>query len=183
MLKLTDNPPMGTYIGSKSITESPGTWWVAHTKARFEKAFAWDLVNRQIGYFLPMVQRTRISGGRKRHVMLPLFSSYVFICGDESIVHQAKMTNRLCQIINVPDQKTLIDELATIENALTGDAEVGLSPRPAMGKRCRIVNGALKGLEGAIVQRDRLVQIVLQVSILGQSALVEIEPDRVEMVE
>ena len=84
MLKLADNPPTLHPATIASLRALPRTWAVAHTKARNEKAFAWDLVNRDIPYFLPMMQRVRFSGGRRRRVLLPLFPSYVFICGDPS---------------------------------------------------------------------------------------------------
>ncbi len=57
MLKLNDNPPI-VYPEGASVADLPGQWWVAHTKARFEKAFAWDLLGRGIPYFLPMMLRT-----------------------------------------------------------------------------------------------------------------------------
>src|SRR5688500_18328930 len=81
MLKLADNPPVLSPWVAR-LRDLAGRWWVAHTKARFEKAFAWDLVNLGIGHFLPMVDRVRISGGKRRHAKIPLFSSYVFICGN-----------------------------------------------------------------------------------------------------
>ena len=74
MLRLSDSPPVLT-PGVQSLKDLCGRWWVGHTKSRFEKAFAWDLLRRGIGYFLPMVERVRISGGRKRRLMAPLFPS------------------------------------------------------------------------------------------------------------
>ena len=75
--KLSENPPMRPAT-CQTIRDLTGPWWVAHTKARVEKAFAWDLVAAGINYFLPLVRHTSFSGGRKRLGMLPLFPSYVF---------------------------------------------------------------------------------------------------------
>jgi len=77
MLKISENPPI-LPPEVKTVSELTGQWWVAHTKSRFEKAFAWDLLRRGIGYFLPLVERVRVSGGRHRRVLAPLFPSYVF---------------------------------------------------------------------------------------------------------
>ena len=74
MLKLADNPPR-LHPAISDLAAQPGCWWVAHTKSRSEKAFAWDLLRRDIRYFLPMTERVRFSGGRKRHVLMPLFQS------------------------------------------------------------------------------------------------------------
>jgi len=181
MLKLSDNPPMLS-PAVQTLAALEGRWWLGHTKARCEKAFAWELMRREIGYFLPMVRRVTVSGGRKRHVMLPLFPSYVFFCGSDQDRYTAMTTNRICQTIEVADQAGLISELTAIEKALLEQAPLDRYPFAAVGQRCRIAAGALKGLEGVVVQRNRRARIVLQVSILGQGAVVEVDADLLEPV-
>src|SRR4051812_19369537 len=53
MLSLDENPPIMP-AQADGIDQLRGPWWVAHTKSRCEKAFAWDLHDQGIGYFLPM---------------------------------------------------------------------------------------------------------------------------------
>lgn len=181
MLKLEDNPPVlfpDEYLGAPVA----GRWWVGHTKARFEKAFAWDLLKKEIPYFLPMIPRTRISGGRKRRTLHPLFTSYVFFRGEAGDRTTALSTGRLCQVIEVHDQKQMRDELAQINRILTGEQPIDFYPFAAMGQRCRISRGPLQGLEGTVIQRDGGTRFVVQVSILGQGAAVEVEPDFLEEI-
>ncbi len=183
MLRLSDNPAILT-PEVQSVIELSGTWWVAHTKARFEKAFAWDMFNRGIGYFLPMREKIIFSGGRKRHVMAPLFTSYVFICGTELDRYTALTTNRLCQTIEVVDQDLLIRELAMIEKALFSKAIIDRYPRLPVGGRCKIVSGPMMGTEGVVIERkDAKARMVLEVTILGQGAVVEIDSDLLEPME
>ncbi len=182
MLKASENPPV-THPEPQSLTDAVGTWWVAHTKARFEKAFAWDLLRRDICYFLPMIERVRVSGGRKRHVQAPLFTSYVFFCGNDEDRYAALATNRLCQTIEVPDQAKLIRELSAVEKALAGKTQLDPYPFAATGRRCRIRSGPFQGFEGVVIRRDKLAQIVLEVSILGQGASMEIEADLLESID
>lgn len=180
MLKLSENPAILT-PEIQSLTELTGTWWVARTKARFEKAFAWDMFSRGIGYFLPMREKTIFSGGRKRRVMVPLFTSYVFFCGTEPDRYTAMTTNRLCQTIEVVDQDCLIEELARIEKALLSKAVIDQYPRLPVGGRCRIISGPMMGTEGVVVERkDAKARMVLEVTILGQGAVVEIDADLLE---
>lgn len=181
MFKLSDNPPILS-PPVESLTELTGRWWVAHTKARAEKAFAGELACRHVAYFLPMVERVRIYGGKKQRVMLPLFASYVFFCGGDEDRYTAMTTNRLCQTIEVIDQETLITELAAIEKALTGQAELDPYPFVTLGRRCRITAGALKGVEGAVIEHNKRTRVVLQVSILGQGASLEIDADLLEAI-
>ncbi len=179
MLKESENPPcLCPWVDT--IRDLDGTWWAAHTKSRNEKALAWDLLERKIGYFLPLYERVRMSGGRKRRVMLPLFPSYVFLCSDEKGRYEAMTTNRVCQTLEVPDQEKLIRELGTIEKALKSKAELDPYPHAAEGKVCRIVSGPFEGLEGVVIRRSKVSKIVLQVSFLSMGALLEIDAGLLE---
>lgn len=160
-----------------------GKWWVAHTKGRFEKAFAWDLVSRDIGHFLPLVERVRFSGGKKRHVMLPLFASYVFFCGTEQDRYKAMATNRLCQTIEVVDQEQLISELLAIHLALQNKVHLNPYPCAAVGRACRVIAGPFIGVEGTVVSRSKAARLVLQIGILGQGAAMEIDVDFLEAID
>ena len=181
MLKPSDNPPVLTPAAS-SIADLEGRWWVAHTRARCEKAFAWDLLNHGIGYFLPLVERTTISGGKRRHVLMPLFPSYVFFCGSDEDRYKAMTTNRLCQTLEVCDQSGLVEDLAAIEKALSNKAELDLYPFAVQGRRCRIRGGPFQGIEGVVVHRKAVARLVLEVGFLGQGASLEIDADLLEPV-
>ena len=130
-----------------------------------------------------MVLRVRVSGGRKRKVMAPLFPGYVFFCGDHDARYKAMATNRLCQTIEVREQETLLGELTFIERALVNKAVLDPYPYAAVGKRCRIKAGPFRDLEGVVIQRSKATKLVLQVSILGQGAAMEIEPELLEPAE
>ena len=182
MLKLSQNPAILT-PQVESLTELAGTWWVAYTKPRFEKAFARDLCSHGIGYFLPMREKVIFSGGRKRRLMVPLFTSYVFFCGTEQDRYIALTTNRVCQTIEVADQDGLIAELAGIEKALLSKAVIDNYPGLPVGGCCRIISGPMMGIEGVIIGRqDAKARMVLEVTILGQGAVVEIDADLLEPV-
>lgn len=182
MLKLSDNPAILT-PDVQSLAELTGTWWAAYTKPRFEKAFARDMLSHGIGYFLPMREKIIFSGGRKRCIMAPLFTSYVFFCGTEDNRYTALTTNRVCQTIEVADQNTLIEELLSIEKALLSKAIIDNYPRLPVGSRCRIISGPMIGIEGVIIKRkDTKARMILEVTILGQGAVVEIDSDLLEPI-
>lgn len=189
MLSLADNPPVLS-PGFGRVGDLAGRWWVAHTKARFEKAFAQDLLARGVGYFLPLAERVKVSGGRKRHLMMPLFPSYVFFCGTADDRYRALTTDRLCQVIEVTDQAKLVAELDRLHRALAARAPLDAYPFAAAGRRCRITGGPFEGLEGVVVRRAgadarqaATARFVLEVGILGQGAVMEVDADLLEPVE
>jgi len=181
MLRQSQEPPM-LPPGVSRTSDLAGKWWVAHTKSRFEKAFARDLLDRGIGYFLPLVRRTRMRGRRKVRVLLPLFPSYVFFCGDEDSRAAAMSTDRLCTTLDVPDQQQLRSECAAIEQALAGGAQLSPCRRLDVGRRCRVTGGAFRGIEGTVTRRDGRPRIALEISTLGLGASLEIEADLLEPV-
>jgi transcription antitermination factor NusG len=179
MLKLIENPP-GLFPEVENVSMMNGPWWVAHTKSRCEKTFAWNLVTKEIGYFLPMVERIKISGGKKRHFILPLFPCYVFLCGNDDDCYRAR-SKHLCQTIKVVDQERLVKELKSIERALQANVGLDLFPQLARGQRCRVIGGSLKGLEGVVINQNKRARVVLEVGILGQGAMMEIDADLLEL--
>ncbi|HUS57501.1 MAG TPA: transcription termination/antitermination NusG family protein [Planctomycetota bacterium] len=182
MIKLSDNPPM-LPPGATSLADLHGEWWVAHTKARVEKALAWNLLERRVGYFLPLVERVSFTGGRKRRSMLPLFSSYLFFCGTEEDRYTTMTTDRVCKVIKVADQPKLVAELGAIESALKSNARLEPYPCPAVGRRCRIISEPFKGLEGVVIRHCGKTRLVLQVSFIAQGAAMEVDAEQLEVID
>ncbi len=141
------------------------------------------LHNPFLRYFLPLIERVRVSSGRKRRVLLPLFSSYVFFCGDEQDRLAAIKTNRLCRAIKVADQEKFLSELVNIERALLAKAKLDFYPFVAVGRRCRITAGYFEGVEGTVIHNNNTARIILEVSILGQGASMEVSADLLEPVD
>jgi transcription antitermination factor NusG len=181
MLKLAENPP--TRPAGQLLSQFEGTWWVAHTKARVEKALAWEMIAKGVSYFLPMALKTTYSGGRKRKVMSTVFPSYVFFCGTTEVRHWVMTTNRVCQTILVAQREQFVSELEAIDRVLQSKIEVDLYPFATVGRRCRVRQGPMMGIEGTIVRTHDVTRLVLQVSMLGQGAALEISPDLLEPVD
>jgi transcription antitermination factor NusG len=182
MLKASENPPM-LPPSVESVRDLAGCWWIAHTKARFEKALARDLLRCAAGYYLPLMERVNISRGRKSKSLKPLFPSYVFVCGTEDDRSAALKTNRICRMIEVPDQTALIDELANIEKAIAGSVQLDPYPFAVKGRRCRVSAGPLQGLEGIVVRRAGTSVLVLQVNMIAQAATLQIDADLLSPVD
>jgi transcriptional antiterminator RfaH len=182
VLKVSENPPI-VWPEEKSIADFVGTWWVAHTKARNEKAMAWQLVHKSVPYFLPMSWKVSRKSGRTIRSLLPLFSGYVFFCGGEAERLEALKTNRTAAIIPVIDQARLIRELVPIETLLQLGKPVMPHDYLKVGQRCRVIAGPLMGTEGLVIQTPKETRLVLQVEMLGQAASVEIDFDMVEKID
>ncbi len=182
MLKENENPEI-IWPVELSVKDFEGTWWVAHTKSRNEKALAWQLCRGGTSYFLPMRWKVTHKGSRKLRSLVPLFSGYLFFCGDEADRLNALKTNRIANILEVCDPERLVSDLYSIEQILRS----GANPEPydnlEEGKHCRVTSGPFAGVEGVLVQKLSQARLVVQVEMLGQGAALEVDRDIIEVLE
>jgi len=179
LLKESENPPI-IWPEVQSIRDFTGLWWVAHTKSRNEKALAHDLVAKNIRYFLPMTWKVQRRSHRTLRSLLPLFSGYLFFCGQETERVELLRTNRVANVIIVKDQEKLLKELIQFEQALRAGAPLTPYKFIKAGQRCRVIAGPLLGLEGIVIQIKNVARLLLQIDMLGQAASVEIDIDLIE---
>ena len=182
MLKVSENPPV-IWPEVESIRDFAGRWWVAHTRSRNEKALAHDLVRKNVSYFLPMSWKVRRRRGRTIRSFLPLFSGYLFFCGEENERIELLRTDRVANLIDVKDQEKLVGELLQIEQALRAGAPLRPHKYIKTGQQCRVIAGPLFGLQGVAAKTKGATRLVLQVDMLGQAASVEIDIDMIETVD
>lgn len=185
MLQLDKNPPMAHTAqgGEFGPSDWAPPWLAVYVKPRQEKALAWDLVQRGVTYFLPMVLRQTSSGGRRRRNLYPLFPSYIFLADSEAARLAALKTDRVVRLVPVDaaEQPTFCREIAALEAALRNSPEtLELYPRLAVGTRVLVKSGPLKGVEGVVMQFGQKRKLWLGVTTLGVGATVEIHPDLVE---
>ncbi len=158
-------------------------WWCLHTKPRQEKAAARDLRARRVAYYLPqVVQETRTPQGRKIRSVVPLFTSYLFLLGDERARLEALKGNRLVHVLDVADQGALTHDLRQVHQMLASGLPVLPEPTVPVGAKVRIKTGPLTGIEGTVIRRGKRDQFVAVVQFLGRGATVDLEDWQVEQV-
>ena len=165
------------------LNELPGRWWVLHTKARNEKAVAGDLEKLRIDYFLPLIECRRVYAGRVQYVKIPLFPGYVFLSGGLEERQAALRTNRVANVLEVFDQEGLQADLTQIQRVVQSKEPVDLYPRLQNGCRCRVMKGALAGVEGVVLRRRGVWRVNVSVEFLGQCAELEIDPMLLEVTD
>ncbi len=150
-------------------------WFVFYTKARQEKALARQLVGMKVPFFLPMVVKDNIIRKRRVQSYIPLFGGYLFILATDSERVQALTTNRVATVLDVTDQQQLARDLRQIEQLIKTDAPLTVERRLVAGQRVRIKAGPLVGLEGSVEKRRGQSVLYVAVTMLQQSATIEID--------
>lgn len=150
-------------------------WLAVYTKARQEKSLARELLKYQIPFYLPLVQKTNVSRGRKRTSLVPLFGGYVFLFGSEEERLRALTTNRISRILVVEDADQLVFDLHQLRQLIAAGMPLTIESRMGPGQQVRVRGGPFAGLEGTVLQRRGQARLLVSINFLQQGASVEIE--------
>ncbi len=164
------------------IVAAPHPWWVVHTHARNEKLIAQALAQRDACFYLPLVSVHHTYAKSKASFQVPLFPGYLFLSGGHAECDVARRTNRVAQILRVDDQLRLRRELTQVYRAISSGKQLTLYRAIQVGQLCRITRGPLQGTEGVVVRNANGCRMYLAVTMLGQSAEIEIDAGLLEAV-
>ncbi len=181
-----DNQPSAILLPTPALrAELPGEWYVAHTKARNEKALATELTRWSIMNYLPLVERQTRSRntGRSSRSEVPVFPGYVFFKGTAEQRYRAMTTNRIAQVLLVPEQERLVCELERVAALLAAGPDFSVINHLEAGDWGRITAGPLRGLEGVVLRSAGRWRLIMNVTILGQSVQVDVNSDDVERID
>ncbi len=163
-----------TLLESEQATES--TWWAVYTRARQEKKLMRILLAEEISFYAPIIERRhRSPSGRLRKTYEPLFSNYVFVCGDESARYKAISSGCASRHFEIEQIDELVEDLRQIRGLIASDAPLSPESRLEPGQRVRIRNGPFAGYEGVITRRDKDVRLQVFVRFMEQGVSVAIE--------
>ena len=158
-------------------------WWCLHTKPRQEKALARALRSVDISFYLPLaVKVDRTPQGRTTRSIIPFFTGYLFLLGDELGRLEAIRSNRIANVLEVADQQSLIQDLSQVHRLLSSGLPVVAEPIMSVGARVRIITGPLKGIVGTVIRRGKRDQFIAAVHFLGRGATVDLADWQVERV-
>jgi transcriptional antiterminator NusG len=169
--------------GELAIVTMPGAWqeprWYAiKTRSRHEKRVRDQLVQRDIDTFLPVCDTWRQWKDRKKKVELPLFPGYCF--ARFPLVERLRVLNVLgvADLVSINGRPEPIseDELGAIQQLVSTKLHYDPHPFLEEGMDVEVVRGPLAGVRGKLLRKDRVTRLVLAVTLVKQSAVVEIHP-------
>src|SRR5262249_35475551 len=163
--------------------DADARWWVLHTKPRAEKTLARLFVEHGTSFFLPLHEKQTRRGGRTRRSYLPLFSSYLFLHGDQDARRAALETNLVVQTLTVEDQAQLHTDLMRVFRLMESGEPLTPAHRLKPGTPVVITGGALEGMPGVVLRRGKRWKVYVEVRILQRGVSVEIDAGLLEVVK
>jgi transcription antitermination factor NusG len=152
-------------------------WYAVYTCANHEKRVAEQMAQRSLEYFLPQYASVRRWKDRHVQLNLPLFPGYVFV--------RLALRNRL-RVLEIPSVACLVsfggqpavlpDEVVTrLREGLSGNLRMEPHPYLNVGKRVRLLRGALAGTEGILLRKKGRIRIVMSIELIARSVAVEVD--------
>jgi transcription antitermination factor NusG len=165
-------------------TDTKKQWFALYTRARWEKKVADLLEKRKVEVYCPVNKIQRQWADRKKVILEPLFTSYVFISVDQSDLSSIKQTDGVINIVHWLNKPAVIrqEEIDTIKKFLTEYDHVTVEKASVnLNDRVRITNGPLMMWEGNVVEvRTNTVKLTLPS--LGYELVAEIRKENIETV-
>lgn len=158
-------------------------WEIAHLRSRQEKSVARLLLDAGMPFYLPQVQQTKKTAGRTFVSHLPLFPGYIFLRRVDGLRQTLWRTSAVANLIEVPDQAQLTDELLQVRLLQTSGAV--LTPRVDLvpGDAVRITEGSFSGYTGVVMEERGTQRLIISVSMLKKSVAVEFPRDVLAQVK
>jgi transcription antitermination factor NusG len=153
-------------------------WFAVYTAPRHEKRVAKHFQVRQIEHFLPLYNMQRHWKNRLQQIVqFPLFPSYLFV--------QISWNNRI-SVLEIPGVVSLVGD-GTESTSISGNyleflrenlAQSKAEPHPylASGERVRIKSGAMAGMEGVLVRKNKNgFRVVVTLELIRRSIAVRVD--------
>jgi transcription antitermination factor NusG len=174
---------MNILTGDNALEELQ--WYVVHVRSRHEARVTERMVKIGIEAFLPVIEKMSRWKDRKKLVSFPLFPGYLFVRIGEN--QNAKLL-----ILKTPGVIRFIGRISGEPEAVPDEqvlslkrlveSKENLDPYPYLkeGNKVRIKSGPLAGVEGILVDRKGIHNLVLAVDILRQGVSVQVDAYIVE---
>jgi len=159
--------------------EAGNSWHALTVKHNFECAVGRHLNDRGFESFVPLYQARRQWSDRVKTIDLPLFSGYVFSSFDSRCRHFVDRIPGVTGLVSFGREAAVVDpvELNGIRAVMRSGLYVEPWPFLGTGRKVSIERGPLKGLSGIVERTKSSCRLVLSVTMLNRSVVVELDRD------
>jgi transcription antitermination factor NusG len=167
-------------LASPSVTEC-AQWFALVVKPRFDKAVAQALESKGYETLVPVYKKYHKYGGRSKQFELPLFPGYVCCRFDVQARLPILTTPGVVRVLGVRNVPVPLSdtEINSLQTAIKSQLPVQPCPFVNAGQRVRIHSGVLAGVEGIVLGLKGGLRLILSITLLQRSVLLEIDGDQV----
>lgn len=159
-------------------------WYVVYTKPRWEKKVSDLLTKKKIDNYCPLNKVVRQWADRKKMILEPLFTSYVFVHATEAEHLAVKQTSGIVNFVYWLGSPAVVkdNEIDTIKSFLEKYTNITLEKVEInVADRVRITEGLFVDREGEVTEvRNKTVKIFLPS--LSYVMMAEVSKTSVEVI-
>jgi transcriptional antiterminator NusG len=160
------------------------SWYVLHTKSRFENVVNEGLVKKSIEVFLPKIQVRSKRRDRKAMIRIPLFPGYLFVKSDLNPYEHLEIVKTVGAVRLIGNKDGPIpvpsDTIKSLEIMVGGNNTVITGTRFKKGDRVVVVYGPFTGVIGTFVRYRGKGRVIVNIEALGQFAGAEVSEEDIE---
>jgi len=165
-------------------------WYAVYTKSRFEDKVYTGLIRRSVKAFLPKTEVWSRRKDRRKKIIIPLFSGYLFVNFSEytpgkkfSVLTTPGVVKMLAKPSSSEPTPVPECEIDAVKRLIASGKEMAPCAYPGVGERARITDGPLKDIEGIIVRADYQRHVfVVSITMLQRSVSVRMDGFRIEKI-
>jgi transcription antitermination factor NusG len=159
-------------------------WYVVYTKPRWEKKVSRQLEQKDIEHYCPLNKVARQWSDRKKIVLEPLFTAYVFVRISDREYTQVLGASGVMNFVFWLKKPAVIrdEEIDIIKRFMNEYESVQLEKSSVkINDRIKVVSGPLMELQGNVLEiKNRTVKVSLPT--LGYTLIAEVEKSNVEII-
>lgn len=162
------------------------SWYVVHTKSRFENVVHDGLVKKFVEAFVPKVLVRSRRVDRKTMIRIPLFPGYLFVKSDltpERHIEIVKTVGVVRLIGNRNGPVSVPDEtIESLKIMTAGDGKIFTGTKFQKGDAVLVTRGPFEGVIGTFNREGKTGRVVVNIEALGQFACVEVDEDDIDIL-
>jgi transcription termination/antitermination protein NusG len=157
-------------------------WFAAYTSPRHEKHVSRQMQNRGIQNFLPLYKSIRRWKDRRKELDLPVFPGYLFVRMALRERVSVLQVPGVVQLVSFQGRPTPLPdaEIEMLQRQLCQSGRLQPHPFLTVGRRVRVMNGPMAGIEGILARKKDKFRVVLSIELIQRSVAVEIDLSDIE---
>ena len=157
--------------------QPPPRWFAVYTNPRAEKLVYSRFQEESIESFLPLQKTYRRWSDRKKLIMKPLLSSYVFVKVVPKEFIKVYKTIGVVKFVSFEGQPVAIPQKQIDNLRLIVDSDADIEVTTAefeKGDQVEVINGSLTGVTGELIKVGGKKRVIIRIDKLDQNILLTI---------
>jgi transcriptional antiterminator RfaH len=160
-------------------------WYVIYTRPHHEKKIYKILQETNINAFLPLQSSIKQWSDRKKKVIEPLFSCYLFVNITMREYYQVLNVPGVIRFLSFEGKPAVVPEkqIQTIKYILENNFELEVAPVLLQkGSKVEIVFGTLSGFIGELVKYNNKKRVIIKIEEINKSLIINVPLNFLKLV-